>query len=157
MRSLQRFPTRGGQIHCPLPAIALSPLVATLTDPLASVANKRLMIRLSPLDATLTRNRGSGLPHSGTRHSSLATHHSPLQSSSLLSHSCALFCTFLHWRKTQPVSFQSLPHSLFKNTGGWGMPYILTSLPSYFIATSNSYTLSLHDALPFIRVSGLSK
>src|SRR5712691_1756363 len=36
----------------------VSPLAATLMDLPASVANKRLTVGLSPLDATLTRNRG---------------------------------------------------------------------------------------------------
>jgi hypothetical protein len=36
----------------------VSPLSATLMDPLASVANKRLTPNLTPLDATLTKNRG---------------------------------------------------------------------------------------------------
>ena len=34
-----------------------------------------------------------------------------------LAHSLALSCTFLHSRKTQPVSFQLIPHFLPKNTG----------------------------------------
>ena len=51
------IPTRSG-----LPAIALSPLTATLMDLRASVANKRLTAWLSPLDATLTKNRGGGPP-----------------------------------------------------------------------------------------------
>src|SRR5258708_35413635 len=38
----------------------VSPLEATLMDLLASVANKRLTIRLSSLDATLTKNIGGG-------------------------------------------------------------------------------------------------
>jgi|SRR5712664_309585 len=38
-----------------------------------------------------------------------------------LAHSLAFFCTFLHSRKTQPVSFQSIPHSLPK-TPGVGYP-----------------------------------
>ena len=37
--------------------------------------------------------------------------------SPLFSHSCALFCTFLHSRKSQLVSFQAIPHSLQKNGG----------------------------------------
>src|SRR6266481_8728252 len=37
---------------------SLNPLDATLTDALVSVANKGLMEILSPLDATLTKNRG---------------------------------------------------------------------------------------------------
>src|SRR5712692_5405944 len=36
----------------------ISPLAATLMDLPASVANKRLTAQLSPLDATLTKNRG---------------------------------------------------------------------------------------------------
>src|SRR2546425_203793 len=46
-----------------------------------------------------------------TRH-----HHS----SSFFSNSCALFCAFSHSRKKQLVSFQAIPHSLSKNTRGWG-------------------------------------
>ena len=38
-----------------------SPLSATLMNLLASVANKRLTVTLSPLDATVTRNRGAWL------------------------------------------------------------------------------------------------
>src|SRR5438094_8552800 len=37
---------------------ALNPLTATLTDPPVNVANKRLTVLLSPLNATLTRNTG---------------------------------------------------------------------------------------------------
>ncbi len=47
-----------GNVHCPLPTIALSPLAATLMDLPASVANKRLTAWISPLDATLTKNTG---------------------------------------------------------------------------------------------------
>src|SRR6266404_4440054 len=38
----------------------ISPLAATLMNLPASVANKRLTVGLSPLDATLTKNRGWG-------------------------------------------------------------------------------------------------
>src|SRR5229473_716817 len=38
----------------------VTPLAATLTQPPLSVANKRLTVWLSPLDATLTKNRGVG-------------------------------------------------------------------------------------------------
>src|SRR6266849_840035 len=51
--------------------------------------------------------------HSGTRHS-------PQYSSSIFSHACALFCTFLHSRKSQPFSSQAVAHSLQKTTGGGG-------------------------------------
>src|SRR6266478_8741111 len=39
----------------------VSPLAATLMDPPASVAYKRLTAELTPLDATLTKNRGWGV------------------------------------------------------------------------------------------------
>ena len=42
---------------------------------------------------------------------------SPLYSSSFFSHSCVLFCAFLHARKTQLIYFQSLPHSWRKTPG----------------------------------------
>src|SRR6266478_6936562 len=38
--------------------------------------------------------------------------------SPLFSYSCELFCMFLHMRKSQPLSFQALPHSLPKKRGG---------------------------------------
>ena len=42
--------------------IALTPLTATLMSLSASVANKRLKARPTPLGATLTKNRGEGSP-----------------------------------------------------------------------------------------------
>src|SRR5437762_3715974 len=64
--------------HSPSPlyvpiSSSLSPSTATLMDLLVSVADKRLTARLSPLDATLTKNQGRGGHNSGPRHSSLAT------------------------------------------------------------------------------------
>src|SRR5260370_39013084 len=73
-------------------------------------------------------------------------------SSSFFSHSCALFCAFLHFPRIQPFSFQSFPHSSPQTTprgvplfhyypashfSGVGWPvlsglyiiYFLTSLP----------------------------
>jgi hypothetical protein len=58
----------------------VSPLVATLKDRPASVANKRLTAKLSPLAATLTKNRGGVLP---TRCSAVGTR-SPILTSLLL-------------------------------------------------------------------------
>jgi hypothetical protein len=46
--------------HYVLTSSSLSPLAATPMDLPASVANKRLTIRLNPLDATLTKYRGRG-------------------------------------------------------------------------------------------------
>ena len=59
--------------------------------------------------------------HFGT--SSLATNHWPLYSNPFFSYPCALFCIFLHSRKTQLLSFQPLPHSLPKTTRGGGTPH----------------------------------
>src|SRR6266478_3138916 len=42
------------------PPPPISPLAATLMNLLASAANKRLTVELSPLDATLTKNTGGG-------------------------------------------------------------------------------------------------
>src|SRR5882672_7688915 len=42
--------------------VHVSPLAATLMNLPASVANKRLTAELTPLAATLTKNRGEGLP-----------------------------------------------------------------------------------------------
>src|SRR5258708_4467482 len=63
-------------------------------------------------------------------------------SSYFFSHSCALFCAFLHFKRTQLSSFQSFPHSLPKNTGGVGgilpileLPCLL--LPPFSLSTFN--------------------
>jgi len=90
------------------------------------------MIRLSPLDATITRNRGSGLPF---RNSSLITRHSSLATAvkffafHTLAHSFALFCIGAKLTRF----FQSLSHSLFKkHGGGYALhPYFVTSLLIY--------------------------
>src|SRR5713226_6761433 len=54
-KSFHPFPLPSRQ-----PSAPVSPLAATLIDLPASVANKRLTVRLSSLDATLTNNRGVG-------------------------------------------------------------------------------------------------
>ena len=45
-----------------------------------------------------------------------------LNLSPFLSHSCALFCAFLHSGKTQVPSFHAIPYSLPKTTRGGGTP-----------------------------------
>ena len=63
-----------------------------------------------------------------TKHNSPATSHRPAPTlsgslSPAISHSCALFCSFLHSPKTQLFSFQSFPHSLPKTPGvGYLLP-----------------------------------
>src|SRR5713226_3436689 len=57
----------------------------------------------------------------------------------VFSHSCALFCTFLHSRTTQLFSFQAIPHSFTKTPGG-GVP--LPSLPIYSHAHLLPYLLA---------------
>src|SRR6266849_3274426 len=83
-------------------AATLSPTESALTQ----------LSPATPLECAVPKNpRGWGLLFR-FRNSSLATHLSPLYSSSFFSHSCALFCTFSHSPKTQPSYFQSLAHSL---------------------------------------------
>ncbi len=50
-----------GRVYWPLSTIVVSPLAATLMHLLASVANKRFTAWLTPLAATLTKNRGRGV------------------------------------------------------------------------------------------------
>jgi hypothetical protein len=45
---------------------------------------------------------------------------------SVFSYSSALFCSFLHSRKTQLVSFQAIPHSFAKTPGVGGYPIYRT-------------------------------
>jgi hypothetical protein len=59
--------------------------------------------RVTPVESALTKNTRGGGPLFRFRN--------------LFSHFCALFCAFLHSSKTQLFYFQSLPHSLPKNTG----------------------------------------
>src|SRR5712664_1937970 len=83
----------------------------------------------TPLFAALTKTAGvcTNNSHSGSHRSRLQSAHMsdclyplspiPYTLSPFFSHSCALFCAFLHSPKTQPFSFQSLPHSSSKNKG----------------------------------------
>src|SRR5260370_1885451 len=92
----------------------LTPLAATLMDRHASVANKRLTTGLSPLNATLTKNRGVGAHP--LRNQPLATRRSRMDSSPFFSDSCALFCTH---QKPNPFIFKRFP-TLAKNHLGGG-------------------------------------
>src|SRR5258708_14212022 len=62
-----------------------------------------------------------GVPPSPTCQSSnLPAFQRVSEVSPFFSNSCALFCAFLHSRKTQLFYFQSIPHSLQKTTRGGG-------------------------------------
>ncbi len=77
--------------------------------------------------------------------SPLVTRHSSLCPS--FSHSCALFCTFLHPAKAQLFCFHAIPDSFTKTPGGGDapIPYFLfpptsgvTSLPPYFLPSETA-------------------
>src|SRR5216683_3256783 len=63
-------------------------------------------------------------------------------SSSFFSHSCALFCAFLHFPRIQPFSFQSFPHSSPKNTPGGGTLRLLCPLLPCSIANLTLHAFS---------------
>jgi len=52
----------------------------------------------------------------------------PYNLSPFFSHSCTLFCAFLHSPKTQLSCFQSIAHSLHKNRG-WGRSQLAFNSP----------------------------
>jgi hypothetical protein len=64
---------------------------------------------------------GGCTPSSRFGHSNLQSFQRVSDLSPFFSHSCALFCAFLHSAKTQALSFQAIPHSLPKTTRG-GVP-----------------------------------
>ncbi len=86
---------------------------------------------VSSLECAVPKNIGGGglsfpiwnSPLVHPERSRWATTHSPLHSSSFFSHSCALFCTFLHFfcarAKLNPF-FSSVSALFAKNHPGWG-------------------------------------
>jgi hypothetical protein len=104
----------------------VSPLAATLMDLPASVANKRLAARLTPVAATLTKNRGVGVPP-------------------FVSCSSELFCIFLHFFVPiqNSTSLFSINSALFgQKTAVWDEPHpfaeqFTTRNPSFFLSTFN--------------------
>src|SRR5712664_122898 len=65
-----------------------------------------------PLCFQIHACNGGCTPSQSCQPSKLPTLQRVSELSPLFSYLCALFCTFLHSRKNQPVSFQPLPHSL---------------------------------------------
>jgi hypothetical protein len=62
-RSLREESSHSGPFLPRQHRVPISPLAATLMESPASIANKRLATKLTPLAATLTKNRGVGYPH----------------------------------------------------------------------------------------------
>ena len=102
----------------------------TTTLSLAVCAVTRLS-RVSSLECAVPRNSGGGGLCLHLRYSPLvhpernrrATTHSPLHSSSFFSHSCALFCTFLHFfalAQNLTLFFSNASALFAKNHPGWG-------------------------------------
>jgi len=106
-----------------------------------------------PFRCNTYTNAGGGGPR--FRNSPLGTHHSPLQSSPFLSHSCALFCTP---KKLNLFVFNRFRTLCPKRPGGVSVfaertapkevsrrdlsrPYLLTSLPPYFLTSRNGNAL----------------
>ena len=89
--------------------------------PPVNVANKGLTEGLSPLDATLTKNTGGGVPSFPAR-LSFQAHTCDRLSPYPLFFSCsyALICGFLHSSKIQSLCFQAVPNSFTENMGWWG-------------------------------------
>jgi len=94
---------------------SLSPLDATLMDLPASVANKRLTAKLSPLDATLTKTRGGGILPGTCQLADVSTFR-PFP----IPFAFRFLRTLWRAAKTQLFSFQAIPHSLPKTTRGGG-------------------------------------
>src|SRR5712664_2796650 len=147
--------------HYFLSPSSLSPLAATLMDPPASVANKRLTVWLNPLDATLTKNTGGGGDggHSSQfRNSPLAI----LLKSFPFTFFRTLFGVFAFAKKsTRLFSIDSALYA--QNTRGWSTPLrriacaresvaaeFVSSLSPYFITSLRPYFLTSRngDALP---------
>ena len=115
--------------------VRVSPLAATFMVSPASVANKRLAVRISSLDATLTKIRGrEGSPtfQQGCL-SKLALTLSPL--SPFFSYSCALSCTTA---LAQLFSSQLVTHSFHRDGG-------CTPLTASWISTLDA---NCHTARP---------
>ena len=95
----------------------LSPLECALPSPLVTTHSKRVTEVLTPLECALTKNPG-GTPSSQISFSlsGFRTFRRVCELSPVFSNSCALFCSFLHSRKTQLFCFQAIPHSSLKNT-----------------------------------------
>src|SRR6266478_1866248 len=131
----------------------VSPLAATLMHPPASVANKRLTVGLSPLDATLTKNRGvhpssqralslRAFPAVRTfKRFDVQTFQRVSQPSPFLSIIYALSYTT---GDTYPLFFQSLAHSFHRDGGCTPLFPLWNSPPAYPPVSLLHYTSYFH-------------
>jgi hypothetical protein len=132
----------------------ISPLVATLMDLPASVANKRLTARVNSLDATLTKNRGYLLRPSNRRATFVVERRSrPCRDVPPCFRAIPFLFkplrTLLRSRETQLFSFQSFPHSLRKTTRGGGCLWLTNPLLGSTFQRSNRRSRSARDVPAF--------
>src|SRR5882724_8489578 len=142
------------QVVLPTPSLFLrlpnySP--STTTNRAASILRTLFQVpyTVSPLLATLMKTAGCTptIPIPVP-----ATHRSPLYSSPFLSHSCALFCSLLHFlalTKNSTVLFSCDSVLFAQNTGGWGIPTSLTSPENLlFLFARPTMNMNLHPRGP---------
>jgi len=96
----------------PLPPFPLPPILRTLFQVPYPVSPAFATLAKTPGVCGYSSHFGKACAVTGTR--------TRFYSSSFFSHSCALFCAFLHSRKTQLFYFQTIPHSLPKTRGVGG-------------------------------------
>src|SRR6266481_2078329 len=138
------------QVVLPTPSLFLrlpnySP--STTTNRAASILRTLFQVpyTVSPLLATLMKTAGCTptIPIPVP-----ATHRSPLYSSPFLSHSCALFCSLLHFlalTKNSTVLFSCDSVLFAQNTGGGGIPTSLTSPENLlFLFARPTMNMNLH-------------
>ena len=122
LRQAARFASLHSSPLFPLPH--LSPLLPTPYALLSATATPQPLCNQSVTHSFYLD--GGCVPLFPTcQHSNLPMFQRVSKLSPLFSHSCALFCTFLHSPKTQLFYFQAIPHSASKNTTtGRGKGYI---------------------------------
>jgi len=98
---------------------------------------------LQPLCFHIHACNGGGTPLPNLPPSNLPTFQRVSELSPFFSNSCALFCAFLHSRKTQLFYFQSIPHSLPQTTRGGGREMSLLTRFNSLINALDSFNHAL--------------
>src|SRR6266446_10763507 len=119
--------------------VRISPLAATLMDLPASVAYKRLTAELTPLDATLTKNRGVGAPRGTPPSASVKI--------AVLSFHAVTNCP-LFPREEQPLYSHALTNCPFS------IPFVLTFMHRMGGCGGRGYFLLLTNHRPAPTLSG---